>query len=136
MVNTQQSKSSSQTFLKKRDPPVFKGDCLEFLDFQRKWKNQVHSTNIPEDFELDLLKTNIPDQGRKKLFGIENLITAWKLLEKLHGDKKLICQKLKNKIKNLQPKSVEDHEIIIELSEEVDYLVKRLKDLDQFTRGG
>ena len=56
--------------------------------------------------------------------------TAWKLLEKLYGDKKLICQKLKNKLKNLQPKSVEDHEVIIELSDEVDYLVKRLKELD------
>ena len=94
------------------------------MNFQRKWKNQVHSTNLPEDFELDLLKTNIPEQGRKKLFGVESIPTAWKLLEKLYGDKKLICQKLKNKMKNLQPKSVEDHEVIIELSDLVDYLVK------------
>ena len=69
--SAQQSKSSNQTFLKKRDPPPFKGDCLEFLDFQRKWKNQVHSNNLPEEFELDLLKNNILEQGSKKLFGVE-----------------------------------------------------------------
>ena len=126
----QQPKVSFPTLLKKRDPPVFKGDCLEFMDFQRKWKNSVHSSNPPEDFELDLLKTNIPEQGKKKLFGVESLSTAWKLLEKLYGDTKLICQKLKNKLKNLQPKCTEEHEIIIELSDEVDYLVKRLKELD------
>ena len=127
---SQQPKSSSQTFLKKRDPPAFKGDCLEFMDFKRKWNNLVHSNNPPEEFEMDLLKSNITEQGRKKLFGVESLLTAWKLLEKLYGDKKLICQKLKNKLKNLQPKSVEEHEIIIELSDEVDYLVKRLKELN------
>ena len=42
----------------------------------------------------------------------------------------LSARKLKNKLKNLQPKSTEEHEIIIELSDEVDYLVKRLKELD------
>ena len=125
-----QSKNSSQTFLKKRDPPTFKGDCLEFMDFKRKWNNLVHSNNPPEEFEMDLLKSNITEQGRKKLFGVESLPIAWKLLDKIYGDKKLICQKLKNKLKNLQPKSTEEHEIIIELSDEVDYLVKRLKELD------
>ena len=127
---SQQSKPSFPTLLKKRDPPVFKGDCLEFMDFKRKWINTVHSSKPPEDFELDLLKTNIPEQGRKKLFGVESLATAWKLLDKLYGDSKLICQKLKNKLKNLNPKSTEEHEVIIELSDEVDYLVKRLKELD------
>ena len=128
--SVQQPKLSFPTLLKKRDPPEFKGDCLEFMDFKRKWNNSVHSSKPPEDFELDLLKTNIPEQGKKKLFGVESLATAWNLLDKLYGDTKLICQKLKNKLKNLQPKSTEEHEIIIELSDEVDYLVKRLKELD------
>ena len=67
------SKSSAQTFLKKRDPPEFGGDCLEYMDFKRKWNNLVHSNNPPEDFEMDLLKSNITEQGRKKLFGVESL---------------------------------------------------------------
>ena len=71
-----QAKTNSQTFLKKRDPPVFKGDCLEYIDFKRKWNNLVHSNNPPEKFEMDLLKSNITEQGRKKLFGDENLPVA------------------------------------------------------------
>ena len=67
----------------------------------------MHSNSPPEEFELDLLKSNITEQGRKKLFAVESLTTAWKLLDKLYGDKKLICQKLKNKLKNVQPKSTE-----------------------------
>ena len=38
----------------------------------------------------------------------------------------LITQKLKNRMKSLKPKSTEPHEVMIELNEEVDYLVKRL----------
>ena len=37
--NVQQPKPSFPTLLKKRDPPEFKGDCLEFMDFKRKWIN-------------------------------------------------------------------------------------------------
>ena len=38
----------------------------------------------------------------------------------------LISQKLKNKMKHLKPVSKEPHELVIEIHEEVDYLVKRL----------
>ena len=121
-----EKKSEYSTFFKKQDPPKFKGDCLDYLDWKKRWESQVNSHKPPADFEIDLLKRNIPEQGKMKLFGVESLPMAWNLLDKLYGDKKLICQKLKNKLKTLKPKSTESHEIIIELSDEVDYLVKRL----------
>ena len=78
----------------------------------------------------DLLKKNIPDEGKKKLYGVDSLTTAWSQLEKLYGDKSLICQKLKSRLKNLKPSSSEAHEIIIEVNNEIEYLVKRLKDFE------
>ena len=65
--------------------------------------------------------------AKKKLYGCDSIATAWLLLDKMYGDKKLIVQKLKSKLKNLSPKSAEAHEIVIELADEVEYLVKRLR---------
>ena len=124
------SKNSYNTFLKKQDPPKFKGDCLDFMEFKRKWHSQVNSHKPPVEYELDLLKKNIPDEGKKKLYGVDSLTTAWSQLEKLYGDKSLICQKLKSRLKNLKPSSSEAHEIIIEVNNEIEYLVKRLKDFE------
>ena len=97
------------------------------MEWKKRWVSQVSSHNPPNEFELDLLKQNIPDEGRKKLFGCDSLATAWRLLDKMYGDNKLIIQKLKSKLRNLKPKSKESHEIVIEIANEVEYLVKRLR---------
>ena len=39
--DVQHGKQNYPTLLKKRDPPEFKGDCLEFMDFRKKWMNCV-----------------------------------------------------------------------------------------------
>ena len=100
------------------------------MEWKKRWQSQVSSHSPPADFEIDLLKRNIPDDGKRKLFGCESLSTAWLLLDKMYGDKKLIIQKLKLKLKNLRPRTKEPHEIVIELADEVEYLVKRLRLLD------
>ena len=48
--------TSYSTFFKKQDPPKFKGDCLDYLEFKRKWASQVSSHSPPSEFEIDLLK--------------------------------------------------------------------------------
>ena len=60
---------------------------------------------------------------------MDSLSSAWTQLDKLYGDKSLICQKLKSRLKNLKPVSSESHEIIIEINNEIEYLVKRLTEL-------
>ena len=82
---------------------------------------------------MDLLKENIPEEGRKKLYGVDSLTSAWKQLEKLYRDKSLFCQKLKSRLKNLKPSSNQPHEIVIEINNEIEYLVKRLKDINAVT---
>ena len=129
-VHSAASKPTYNTFLKKQDPPTFSGDCLDFMEFRRKWSSQVSAHNPPTEYEMDLLKRSIPEEGKKKLYGVDSITTAWAQLEKLYGDKSLICQKLKSRLKNLKPSSTESHEIIIEIQNEIEYLVKRLKDVD------
>ena len=120
---------SFQTFFKKLSPPTFSGDCLDYVEWKTKWESVVSVCKQPETFELDRIKENIPETARKKLFDVHSLEAAWKILDKLYGDTKLITQKLKNKMKSLKPTRNEPHEIVIELYEEVDYLVKRLEKL-------
>ena len=127
------SKASYNTFLKKQDPPKFEGNCLDFMEFKRKWASQVSAHKPPQEYEMDLLKENIPVEGRKKLYGVDSLSSAWRQLEKMYGDKSLICQKLKSRLKNLKPVSSEPHETIIEINNEIEYLVKRLKDFNAVT---
>ena len=123
------SNKTFQTFFKKLDPPTFSGDTLDYVEWKAKWKAVVSTCEMPPDFELDRLKENLPSQAKKKLFDVESIVKAWDILDQLYGDTKLISQKLKNKMKALTPKSTEPHEIVIEINEEVDYLVKRLSKL-------
>ena len=103
------------------------------MEFKRKWESQVHSHKPPVDYEMDLLKKYIPEEGRKKLYGVDSLSSAWLQLDKLYGDKSLICQKLKSRLKCLKPSSTEPHEIIIEIHNEIEYLVKMLRDFNAVT---
>ena len=52
--------TSYSTFFKKQDPPKFKGDCLEYVEFRKA--SQVSSHSPPDEFEIDLLKRNIPEE--------------------------------------------------------------------------
>ena len=127
---TTKDKNSFMSVIKKRDPPKFDGDHLQYLEWKIKWKALISVHKPDPIYELDLLKENIPEQGRKNLFGCESLVKAFDLLDKLCGDQKLITQKLKSRLRNLKPVSTEPHEIVIEMQEEIDCLVKRLKALN------
>ena len=93
-----------KTFLKKRDPPKFKGDPVDFVDFMRKWKSQVSIENLPAESELDRLRENIPVQAAKALYGETDMSKAWRVLENLYGDSDLIANILKNQLKTIKSK--------------------------------
>ena len=67
------SKSSYNTFLKRQDPPKFFGD---FMEFKRKWSSQVTSHKPPAEYKMNLIKKSIPEEGRKKLYGVDSLSSA------------------------------------------------------------
>ena len=122
-------RSSEKTFLKKIDPPSFKGDIVEYADFVRKWKAQVSNAGLSEDSELDRLRDHIPSQAAKALYGETSMAGAWAVLEKLYGNKDLIASKLKQQLKSIKPKGKKDQDIVIDLVTEVNNIVLRLKTL-------
>ena len=121
--------SSSHTYLKKQDPPKFLGDILEFPEFQRRWNSQVHSEKLEEQAELDRLRDNIPDAAKKMLTGEKSLENAWKILTKLYGNKTMLANKLKAKLKNIKISGREDYDIVINLAIEVKGIVKSLTEM-------
>ena len=120
---------SSHTYLKKQDPPRFSGDILEFPEFKRRWAAQVTIEKLEEETELDRLRDNIPDTAKKMLTGEKSLKKAWEILTQLFGNKTLLANKLKAKLKNLKCSGKEDHEVVINLAIEVKVIVKSLTEL-------
>ena len=100
-VGRSSSSGSHHTYLKKLDPPKFSGDLLDFPEFKRRWIANVTSENLGAEAELDRLRDNVPDQAKKMLIGEKSMDTAWKILTKLYGNKTMIANKLKNKLKNI-----------------------------------
>ena len=64
------------------------------------------------------------------LIGETTMIGAWKTLNTLYGNKTLIANKLKSKLKNLKSFGKEDHEAVIAIAIEVKSIVARLKELN------
>ena len=94
--------SSSHTYLKKQDPPVFSGDFLHYPEFKMRLSSQVHSEKLVEQEELDHLRDNVPESAKKMLTGEKSLESAWKILTKLFGNKTMLANKLKAKLKNVK----------------------------------
>ena len=120
---------SGKTYLRKVDPPIFNGDCVEFPEFKRKWRAQVTRENMEEESELDRLRDCVPDTAKKMLVGEESLDSAWKILTKLYGNKTMIANKLKAKLKSIKSYGKQEHDIVINLAIEVRSIIKNLTEL-------
>ena len=118
-----------RTYLKKVEPPTFNGDILEFPEFKRKWAAVVSRENLEEESELDRLRDQIPESARKMLIGEKSLVNAWKILTKLYGNKTLLANKLKSKLKSVSSSGKEDHDVIINLCIEVKSIICSLTEL-------
>ena len=96
------------------------------MEWKTKWASVVSTCEQPPEFELDRIKEALPEKAKKKLYEVKTLSAAWTILDNLYGDTKMITQKLKIKMKNLETVSTEPHEIVIKVNKEVEYLRKRL----------
>ena len=110
---------SGHTYLKKVDPPKFSGDILDFPEFKRKWAAIVTRENLEQESELDRLRDQVPETARKMLIGEKSLTNAWAILTRLYGNKTMLANKLKGKLKDVKGSGKEDHDIIINLCIEV-----------------
>ena len=121
---------SGKTYLKKVDPPKYSGDILEFPEFKRRWKANVTRENLEEEAELDRLRDNVPETAKKMLVGEKSLDNAWKILTKLYGNKTMLANKLKGKLKSIKSSGKEDHDVVINLAIEVKSIVKSLTEMN------
>ena len=77
------------------------------------------------------MKDSIPENAKNALYDVESVNEAWKILDKRYGNKKLICQKLRSKLKRLKPVNTEPKEILIEINEEVKNLVNNIEEFGE-----
>ena len=63
------------------------------------------------------------------LIGEKSLENAWKILTKMYGNKTMMANKLKTKLKNIKVSGKEDHDVIINLAIEVKTIVKNLTEM-------
>ena len=94
--------SSSHTYLKKRihqSPQEifftiqsFRCTCLLRLIQRSLWSKK----------NLTTLRDNVPESAKKMLTGEKSLESAWKILTKLFGNKTMLANKLKAKLKNVK----------------------------------
>ena len=120
---------SGHTYLKKQDPPKFAGDILQFPEFKRRWASQVSCEKLEELSELDRLRDNIPESAKKMLVGEKSLESAWKILTKMYGNKTMLANKLKAKLKGVSGSGKQDHDVVISLAIEVKSIVNSLTEM-------
>ena len=120
---------SGHTYLKKQDPPKFGGDILDFPEFRRRWASQVSCEKLEEQSELDRLRDNVPESAKKMLVGEKSLVNAWKILSKMFGNKTMLANKLKSKLKGISVSGKQDHDIVINLAIEVKSIVNSLTEM-------
>ena len=124
-----QGGGANKTFLRKVDPPKFTGDILEFPEFKRKWAANVTRENLEEESELDRLRDNVPESAKKMLIGEKSLSNAWKILTTMYGNKTMLANKLKGKLKSIKSQGREDYDVIINLAIEVKGIIKSLTEM-------
>ena len=54
----EKSEISFGTYFKKQEFPQFKRDCIDYIEFKRRWNNLVYSFQLPPKHELELLTMN------------------------------------------------------------------------------
>ena len=121
--------TGEKVFLKKQDVPKFGGDILEYPEFQRRWKALVSPASLGTEAELDRLRDSVPDEAKKLLIGQTTMAGAWDVLTKMYGNKTMLANKLKMKLKTIKSAGKEDHDIVLKLIIEVKGIVNRLTSL-------
>ena len=79
-----------QVHLEKSKPPKFKGEEVDYPEFKRKWLSTVSKANLPQESEVDKLRDSIPPDAKDQLYGVNDTASAWRILDKRYGDKKII----------------------------------------------
>ena len=68
----------------------------------------MSKANLPQESEVDKLRDAIPPDAKDQLYGVTDTASAWLILDKRYGDKKIISMKLKTQLKTFQAEGKTD----------------------------
>ena len=122
-------RGASRPNIKRRDPPKFSGSELDFPEFVTRWSTVMHQPGMPEGEELDWLRQSLPEGAKNSIYHCRTLQEAWAKLQLAYGNRNIIAEKLKRRLKSLELVAKTDYDRVIELYNEVESTVYKLKDL-------
>ena len=79
-------KSASQSGFRKLAYPSFNGDVLSYLEFKKRWMNEVVPERKPVALELAVLREVVPVFAKAKIIDVSTLNEAWKILDMEYGN--------------------------------------------------
>ena len=119
-------------YIQRLQPPVFSGNMEDWSQFRFEWENLF--TNVPDIIQLQYLKSCIPSSDARRVKGIRTMKEFWEKFNCVYGTKEFNVLIVKSKLESLVPKSYEDHELIIEVYEEVEFAVTQLRNVGALSR--
>merc|ERR1712126_74867 len=120
-------KGLAQSGIKKRDPPKFSGSVLDYPLFKKNWSIEVSPGGLPELIELNHLKDSVPVTAKDRLYEVENMIEAWKILDRVYGKEFDLRNKLKQEFLSIKLSAIFSPLIEIELFQKVHKIAARIK---------
>ena len=120
-------KGLAQSGIKKRDPPKFSGSVLDYPLFKKNWSIEVSPGGLPELIELNHLKDSVPVTAKDRLYEVECMAEAWKILDRVYGKEFDLRNKLKQEFLSIKLSAKFSPLIEIELFQKVHKIAARIK---------
>ena len=102
-------KAATQSGFRKLAYPSFNGDVLSYLEFKKRWREEVLPERKPVALELSTLSE------------------AWKVLDMEYGDIQQIHAKLKDQVRSIKLKASGDSANLVELYHTVQTIAAMIK---------
>ena len=106
-------------------PPKYSGKVEDWINFCCSWQDLM--SDIPQNIQIYHLRESLPESIATRVRGLKSIQEIWNRLDQLLGSVELQVTVLTSKLQNLVIKSIDSHEKVIELYEEVEYAVSQLE---------
>merc|ERR1712055_523541 len=120
-------KAATQTGFRKLSYPSFNGDVLNYLEFRKRWKEEVVPERKPVALELAALREAVPVIAKAKITDVSTLSEAWKVLDMEYGDVQEIRAKLKDQVRSIKLKASGESARLVELYHAVQTIAAKIK---------
>ena len=79
-------KAATQSGFRKLSYPSFNGDVLSYLEFKKRWREEVVPERKPVPLELAALREAVPVLAKAKITHVSTMHEAWKILDMEYGN--------------------------------------------------